>query len=65
MGSRSRTATQLDKHARFVAVVARALLRPITDFKPLPVRPAYRRAHGTSARNENENPYFHVDQAGA
>lgn len=65
MGSRSRTATRLDKHARFVAVVARALTRPITDFKPFPVRPAFRRARGTSARNESENPYFHVDEAGA
>ena len=63
MGSRSRIATRRDKHARFLAVVARALMRPITDFTPFPVRSAFRRARGTSARNERENPYFHEESA--
>lgn len=64
MKSRTGSSTP-SRHERFQSIVARALARPITDFKPLPVRPAYRRTHGTSTRNENENPYFHVDEAGA
>jgi hypothetical protein len=50
---------------RFQEIVARALARPVTDFKPLPVRPAYRRAHGTSAKSESENPYFHGETSEA
>lgn len=64
MASRLRTSTER-LHSRFVRVVARAFARPLSDFKSLPVRPKYHKPRGTSAKSENENPYFHSDEAGA
>ena len=60
MKSRTESSTR-SRRARFARVVARALARPLSSFRPMPVRSQPK----SRAKSDHENTYFPVEEADA